>query len=93
MREKTGRAAMTLTLTLPPQLESLLRDRAERTGQDIASLVLAILAFGLSLDETEFFEAIEDVQRGLEDFEAGQFGSLEAFMAEQNKKYGLALER
>lgn len=52
---------MTLTLTLPPQLEALLQKRADQTGQDIATLALAILAFGLSFDEQDFFEALEEI--------------------------------
>jgi Protein of unknown function (DUF2281) len=49
---------MALTLTLPPKIEALLRQRAESTGQDITSLALAVLAFGLNLDESDFFEAL-----------------------------------
>ncbi|MCC3532543.1 MAG: hypothetical protein JGK21_31760 [Microcoleus sp. PH2017_22_RUC_O_B] len=125
---------MCLTLTLPPKIEALLRQRAENTGQDIASIALAVLAFGLSFDrplakvllikfwnglscpfhkkktfcgmgrrarptyfckrsdESDFFEALEGIQRGLDDFEQGQFSSLEEFIAEQNRKYGFSLE-
>ncbi|HIK30106.1 MAG TPA: hypothetical protein IGS17_09970 [Oscillatoriales cyanobacterium M59_W2019_021] len=83
---------MPLTLTLPPKIEALLRQRAESAGLDIASMALAILAFGLSFDERDFFEALEGIQRGLDDFDRGQFSSLEEFVAEQNRKYGLSLE-
>ncbi len=83
---------MSITLTLPPKIEALLRQRAENTGQDIASIVLAVLAFGFSFDESDFFEALEGIQRGLGDFEQGQFSSLEEFIAEQNRKYRLSLE-
>jgi len=83
---------MTLTLTLPPQIEALLRQRAESTGQDITSIALAVLAFGLSFDESDFFEALEGIQRGLDDFDQGQFSSLEEFVDRQNEKYGLSLE-
>jgi hypothetical protein len=83
---------MPLTLNLPPKIEALLRQRAENSGQDIASVALAILAFGLSFDESDFFEALEGIQRGLDDFERGQFSSLEEFVTKQNRKYGLSLE-
>lgn len=83
---------MTLTLNLPPKIEALLRQRAENSGQDIASVALAILAFGLSFDESDFFEALEGIQRGLDDFDRGQFSTLEEFVVEQNRKYGLSLE-
>ena len=51
-----------------------------------------LLTLGLSLDERDFFEALKGIQRGLDDLEQGQFSSLEAFIAEQNQKYGLSLE-
>jgi predicted transcriptional regulator len=83
---------MTLTLTLPPEMEALLRQRADRTGQDLPSMAVAVLALGLSFDDQDFFEALEGIQRGLDDFEQGQFCSLDEFVAEQNQKYGLSLE-
>jgi predicted transcriptional regulator len=87
-----GEFLMTLTLTLSPQLEALLQKRAEQAGKDVSSLALAVLAFGLSIDEPDFFEALEGIQRGLDDFERGDFCSFEDFVAEQNQKYGLSLE-
>jgi hypothetical protein len=83
---------MTLTLTLPPQLEALLQKRADETGKDLSSLAVAMLVFGLSADDRDFFEALEGIGRGLEDFERGDFCSFEDFVAEQNQKYGLSLE-
>ena len=83
---------MTLTLDLPPQLETLLRQRAETTGQDIGQIAIAVLTWGLNLNDEDFFEALNGIQRGLNDFEQGQHSSLEDFIAEQNQKYGLTLE-
>nr|WP_322663528.1 hypothetical protein [Dendronalium sp. ChiSLP03b] len=83
---------MSITLELPPKVEALLRQRAESTGQDISQMALAVLTLGLSLDDRDFFEALKGIQRGLDDFEQGQFSSLEDFIAEQNQKYGLSLE-
>ncbi|MGB3295711.1 MAG: hypothetical protein WBB01_22230 [Phormidesmis sp.] len=83
---------MTLTLTLPPKIEALLRQRAERTGQDVSSVALALLAFGLSFDDQDFVEALEGIQLGLNDFEQNRFFSFEEFIADQNQKYGLSLE-
>ena len=83
---------MSITLDLPPKVEALLRQRAESTGRDISQMALALLTLGLSLDERDFFEALKGIQRGLDDFEQGQFSSLEDFIAEQNQKYGLSLE-
>jgi hypothetical protein len=61
-----------------------LRKRAESTGQDISQMALSVMALGLSLDDNDFFEALKGIQRGLDDFEQGQFSSLEDFIAEQN---------
>lgn len=83
---------MPITLNLPPKIEALLRQRAETTGQDITQVALAVLALGLSFDDRDFFESIDGIQRGLDDFEQGRFSSLEEFITEQNQKYGLSLE-
>ena len=73
---------MTLTLTLPPEIEALLRQRADRTGQDVSSIAVALLAFGLSFDEQDFFEALEDIQAGCDDFEQGRFCSFQEFVSD-----------
>jgi hypothetical protein len=83
---------MTLTLNLPADLETLLMKRAERTGQEISSLAIALLSIGLRSEGDDFFDAVDGIKRGLDDFEQGQFSSLEDFVAEQNQKYGLILE-
>jgi predicted transcriptional regulator len=83
---------MSITLDLPPKIEALLQQRAKSTGQDISQMALAVLTLGLSLDDGDFFEALKGIQRGLDDFEQGEFSSLEDFIAEQNQKYGLSLE-
>jgi hypothetical protein len=83
---------MSINLDLPPKLEALLRQRAESMGQDISQAALAVLTLGLSLDDSDFFEALNGIQRGIDDFEQGQFSSLEEFVTEQNQKYDLSLE-
>jgi predicted transcriptional regulator len=83
---------MSITLDLPPQLEALLRQRADITGRNLSQFALAALTLGLSLDDQEFFDSIAGIQQGLDDFEQGQFSSLEDFVAEQNQKYGLTLQ-
>ncbi|MEC4803296.1 MAG: hypothetical protein SAJ12_10100 [Jaaginema sp. PMC 1079.18] len=83
---------MSITLNLPPKIEALLIQRAENAGQDISQMAIAILTLGLSLEDDDFFEALQGIQQGLDDFERGQFSSLEDFVREQNQKYGLSLE-
>jgi hypothetical protein len=83
---------MPLTLTLPPKIEALLRQRAKLSGQDLATVALAVLTVGLSLNEHEFLESLDGIQNGLDDFEEGRFCSFDAFIADQNQKYGISLE-
>jgi hypothetical protein len=73
---------MSITLELPPQLEILLRQRAETTGQDMGKIAVAVLTWGLSLKDEDFFETLNGIQRGLDDFEQGQFSSLDNSVAE-----------
>jgi hypothetical protein len=82
---------MSITLDLPPQVETLLRQRAETTGPDVGQIAIAVLAWGLSLDDEDFFVTLNGIQRGLNDFGQGHFSTLDDFVAEQNQKYGLAL--
>ena len=51
-----------------------------------------MLTWGLSLNDKDFFETLTGIQRGLDNFEQGQFSSLDEFITEQIQKYGLALE-
>ena len=83
---------MSITLDLPPNIEALLRQRAERSGQEMSKMALTLLTLGLSLDDRDFVESISGIQQGLDDFEQGKFSSLEDFVIEQNQKYGLSLE-
>ena len=48
-------------------------------GQDITHIAFVALAFGLSLDDRDFFESLNGIQRELDDFE-------------QNQKHGLSLK-
>lgn len=83
---------MSITLDLPPKIEALLIQRAESAGQDISQMAIAALTLGLSLEDDDFFETLKGIQKGLDDFERGQFSSLEDFVREQNQKYGLSLK-
>ena len=60
---------MSIILDLPPQIETLLRQRAETTGQDIRQLAIAVLTLGLSMGDEEFFESVEGIQRDSNDIE------------------------
>jgi predicted transcriptional regulator len=78
---------MTILVTLSPELESLLQSRAVQRGQDVNFVASELL--GAALAEQETKEAIEGIQQGLDDFEAGRFRSFQSFAAEQRHKYDL----
>jgi predicted transcriptional regulator len=60
-------------ITLSPELETLLLDRAARQGQEINLIASELLADVLEWQEQESEEAVKVIQRGLDDFETGRF--------------------
>lgn len=80
---------MSIVITLSPELEALLRDRAARQGQDISLVASELLANILEQEEQDSEEAIQGIQQGLKDFEAGRFRSFQDFAEEQRNKYNL----
>jgi predicted transcriptional regulator len=80
---------MTITITLSPELEALLRDRATQTGQDVNIVASELLASALEWEEQEAEEAIKGIQQGLDDFKAGRFRSFQDFAEEQRCKNDL----
>lgn len=80
---------MPIVVTLSPELETLLRDKADRQGQDISLVASELLASILQWEEQDSEAAIKGIQQGLDDFEAGRFRSFQAFAEEQRHKYNL----
>ncbi len=80
---------MTIVVTLSPELETLLRDRAERQGQDVSLFASELLANVLEWEGQDSVAAIKNIQQGLDDFEAGRFRSFQDFAQEQRHKYDL----
>jgi predicted transcriptional regulator len=80
---------MTIVVTLSPELEALLRNRAVQQGQDVNLLAAELLASILEWEEQDSKEAIDGIQQGLDDFEAGRFRSFQDFSEEQRHKYNL----
>jgi predicted transcriptional regulator len=80
---------MAIVITLSPELEALLRDKAARRGQDINFVASELLADILVWEAQDSEEAVKDIQQGLDDFEAGRFRSFENFAEEQRHKYKL----
>ncbi|OKH14887.1 hypothetical protein NIES592_08395 [Fischerella major NIES-592] len=81
---------MTIIVTLTPELEARLRDKAARQGQDVNLVASELLANVLEWETQDSEEAIKGIQQGLDDFEAGRFRSFHEFADEQRRKYNLA---
>ncbi|MBW4677319.1 MAG: hypothetical protein KME52_25960 [Desmonostoc geniculatum HA4340-LM1] len=80
---------MTIIVTLTPELEARLRDKAARQGQDVSLVASELLANVLEWETQYSEEAIKGIQQGLDDFEAGRFRSFHEFAGEQHRKYNL----
>ncbi len=80
---------MTITVTLSPGAEAKLLEKATRQGKDVATVAAELLASVLEWEAQDYEEAVEGIQRGLNDFEAGRFRSFEEFAEEQRRKHDL----
>jgi predicted transcriptional regulator len=80
---------MAIVVTLSPELEALLLDKAAQRGQDVSLVASELLASVLEWEEQDSEEAIKNIQQGLDDFEAGRFRSFQDFADEQRHKYNL----
>jgi predicted transcriptional regulator len=61
-----------MTITISPELEARLRERAAREGVDPDSAAEALIALALDWEAQERAEAIAGIQRGLEASAAGR---------------------
>jgi predicted transcriptional regulator len=77
---------MTITVNLTPEAERILREKAQRQGEDPEAVAATVLTEALEWEAQDRAEAIEGIQRGLYDFEAGRFRSFSEFAAEQRKR-------
>lgn len=80
---------MSIVVTLSPELEEQLREKAIRQGQDINLVATELLARVLEWETQDSAEAIAGIQQGLDEFEAGKFRSFDEYAAEQRQKYNL----
>lgn len=80
---------MTIVISLSPEMEERLRQKAIQQGQDINILATQLLANVLEWELQDSQEAIAGVQKGLDDFAHGRFRSFDDFAQEQRQKYNL----
>lgn len=74
---------MSIVVTLSPELEALLRDKAACQGQDVSLVASQLLASVLEWEAQESKEAVKGIQQGLDDFDAGRFRSFHEFAIER----------
>lgn len=74
---------MSIVVTLTPELEAKLQEKATKQGQDINHVVTELLNQILAWEADDTEEAIEGIKQGLEDFEQGRFRDFEQFAEEQ----------
>lgn len=74
---------MSIVVTLSPELEALLRDKAARQGQDVNLVASELLASFLEWEAQESKEAVKGIQQGLDDFDAGSFRSFNELVIER----------
>ena len=61
-----------MTITLKPDLEARIREKAERENTDLDSAATDLLIWALEMEAKERAEMIGSIQRGLEASDAGR---------------------
>ena len=83
---------MSIVISLSPEVEAQLREKAAQQGQDVSLVAAELLARILEWELQDSEEAIAGIQRGLDAFEAGSFRSFQDFAEEQRRKYNLPID-
>jgi hypothetical protein len=90
LQSRAGDKRMTITLT--PETEARLREKAAREGQDINAIADALLAAALEWESQDRMEAIEGIRRGDQAAAEERERPLAAFLVEQRVKHGFPSE-
>lgn len=80
---------MTIVISLSSEVEAQLREKAIQQRQDINLVAAELLARILEWEAQDSEEAIEGIQLGLDDFEAGRFRTFHEFAEEKRHQYDL----
>ena len=76
------------TIPLKPERKAQLEDYAQRHGEDPATALDDVLAAALEWEWQDYQEAVEGIQRGVEDVNAGRTRPAAEFFGEIRRKYG-----
>lgn len=79
-----------MTISLTPNTENLLREKAEREGRDLNIVGDSLLLAALEWEIQDQAETIEGVQRGDQAAAEGRERPLASFLAEQRTKHGFS---
>lgn len=80
---------MAIVITLSPELETLLQNKAVQQGQDISLVASELITRVLEWEVQDAEESVRGIQQGLDDFAAGRSRSFQDFAEEQRNKYNL----
>jgi predicted transcriptional regulator len=84
-----GSKFMSIVVTLSPELEEQLLEKATRQGQDVNLVATELLASMLEWERVDSAAARKGIQQGLDNFKAGEFRSFDEYAAEQRQKRNL----
>ena len=77
-----------MTITIRPELEARLRQRAAQEGREPEDVVEELLAAALDWSDIDQAEAVEGIRRGLEASAAGKVRPLSQVIAEARQRHG-----
>jgi predicted transcriptional regulator len=80
---------MSIVVTLSPELEEQLLEKAARQGQDVSLVATELLASVLEWERKDSAAAIAGIQQGLDEFNSGKFRSFDEYAAEQRQAHNL----
>ena len=83
---------MSIIISLSPEIEAQLREKAIQQGQDVSLVAAQLLSQILEWELQDSTEAVRGIQHGLDDFAAGRSRSFEEFVEEQRHKHNLPID-
>jgi predicted transcriptional regulator len=80
---------MSILVTISPELEEQLLEKAARQGQDVNLVATELLASILEWERADSAAVIAGIQQGLDEFNTGKFRSFDEYAAAQRQKHNL----
>lgn len=83
---------MSIVISLSPEIEAQLREKAIQQGQDVSVVATQLLSQVLEWELQDSTEAIKGIQSGLDDFAVGRSRSFEQFATQQRHQHNLSFD-